>query len=133
MRSWSEVVSIVSGLRAGRPVFDSRHGQKLLLFATASRPALGFTQPSIQWIPGFLSPGIKRPGRESEVRNAWNYTSTPPYIFMACYCIQYFIISLIHLSFHRLGIRESIIPFPLWDAEGEASACVSWHRWRGFD
>jgi hypothetical protein len=27
-----------------------------------SRPALGLTQPPIQWVPGFV-PGVKRPGR----------------------------------------------------------------------
>jgi hypothetical protein len=32
--------------------------------STASRPALGSTQPPIQWVKGALSPGIKRPGRE---------------------------------------------------------------------
>jgi hypothetical protein len=39
-----------------------------------------------QWVPGSLSPEIKRPKREAdnshppstEVKNAWNYTSTPP-------------------------------------------------------
>jgi hypothetical protein len=48
--------------------------------------ALGPTQPPIQWVPGALSLGVKRPGREAdhsppssaEVKNAWSYTSTPP-------------------------------------------------------
>jgi len=39
-----------------------------------------------QWVPGALFLGVKRPGREvdhsppssAEVKNAWNYTSTPP-------------------------------------------------------
>jgi hypothetical protein len=42
------------------------------------------TQPPIQGVPG-----VKRPGRESghspqssyEVKNAWNYTSTPQYLY----------------------------------------------------
>jgi hypothetical protein len=51
----------------------------------------GTTQPPIQWVPGGLSLGVKRPGREAghsppssaEVKNAWSYTSTPQYVFMA--------------------------------------------------
>jgi hypothetical protein len=62
----------------------------IFLFATASGPALRPTQPPIQRVPGALFPGIKRPGREADhsppssadVKNAWNYTSTPPYAFM---------------------------------------------------
>jgi hypothetical protein len=45
----------------------------------------GHDQPPIQWVPGALSSGVKRPGREAdhsppssdEVKNAWGYTSTP--------------------------------------------------------
>jgi hypothetical protein len=41
---------------------------KILLFhvTTASRPALGPTQLPIQWVPGALSLGVKRPGRETD-------------------------------------------------------------------
>jgi hypothetical protein len=47
--------------------------------------ALGPTQPPIQWVPGALSLGVKRLGREAdyssssspEVKNARSYTSTP--------------------------------------------------------
>jgi hypothetical protein len=35
-----------------------------MFFTTASRPALGPTQPPIHWIPEALSLGVKRPGRE---------------------------------------------------------------------
>jgi hypothetical protein len=65
--------------------FDSRRGLGFFLFSTASRTALGPTQPPIQWVPGALSLGVKRPGRKAdhsppsaEVKNAWSYTSTPP-------------------------------------------------------
>jgi hypothetical protein len=34
--------------------------------STASRTALGSTQPPIQWVPGALSLGVKRPGREAD-------------------------------------------------------------------
>jgi hypothetical protein len=33
------------------------------IFSTSSRPALRFTQPPIQWVPGALSTGVKRPWR----------------------------------------------------------------------
>jgi hypothetical protein len=36
------------------------------LFSTHSRPALGPTQPPIEWIPGAISPGVKRPGSEAD-------------------------------------------------------------------
>jgi hypothetical protein len=62
--------------------------QELLI---VSRPALGSTQPPIQWVPGALSSGVKLPGREAvhptppsaEVKKMWIYTSRPPYAFMA--------------------------------------------------
>jgi hypothetical protein len=39
----------------------------------------------VQWVPGILSPGVKRPGREvdhspptsAEVKKMWIYTSVP--------------------------------------------------------
>jgi hypothetical protein len=39
---------------------------KNLLFSTSSRPALGSTQPHIQWVPGALSSGVKRQEREAD-------------------------------------------------------------------
>jgi hypothetical protein len=39
---------------------------RVFLYSTASRPALKPTQPSIQWVPRALSPGVKRPGREAD-------------------------------------------------------------------
>jgi hypothetical protein len=68
-----------------------RQEQGFLLLATASRPALGPTEPPIQGVPGVISPVVKGSEREAdptlsssaEVKNAWSYTSTLPYVFMA--------------------------------------------------
>jgi hypothetical protein len=70
--------------------FNSLWGLGIFL-TTASRTALGPTQLPIQWVPGALSLGVKRPGREAdhsppssaELKTEWSYTSTPQYAFMA--------------------------------------------------
>jgi hypothetical protein len=41
-------------------------GGRIFLFATASRPALGLTQPPIRWVPTALFVGVKLPGREAD-------------------------------------------------------------------
>jgi hypothetical protein len=46
--------------------FDSWQGARIFLLTTASKPALGPTQLPIQWVPGALSLGVKRPGREAD-------------------------------------------------------------------
>jgi hypothetical protein len=46
--------------------FDFRRGLGIFLYTTASRTALGPTQPRIQWVSGALSLGVKRPGREAD-------------------------------------------------------------------
>jgi hypothetical protein len=50
---------LTTGWTIGRSRFDPRQGQRVFLLAPASRPALGPTQPPIQWVPGVLSPGVK--------------------------------------------------------------------------
>jgi hypothetical protein len=77
--------------------FDFRRELGIFLFTAASRPALGPTQPPIKWVSQTLPLGVKRLGREAdhspptsaEVKNAWSYTSTPQYVFMAWYLVKH--------------------------------------------
>jgi hypothetical protein len=56
-------------------------------FPYMSRPALGPTQPPIQWVPGFF-PGGNRPGSDVDhpphlaprLKKEYGYTSTPPLV-----------------------------------------------------
>jgi hypothetical protein len=57
---------ILSGVLYCNFYFTSRRGLGIFLFTTGSRTALGPTQPPIQWLPGALSLGVKRPGREAD-------------------------------------------------------------------
>jgi hypothetical protein len=47
-------------------VVKSQQGLGIFLFTTASRPALGPTQPPIQLVPGVLFLEVKRQGREAD-------------------------------------------------------------------
>jgi hypothetical protein len=38
----------------------SLQGQSIFPLSSVSRPALGSTQPPVQWVSGVLSPGVKR-------------------------------------------------------------------------
>jgi hypothetical protein len=88
VRSQSSIVSIATGKLRGR---SSSPGKIKNFLFKSSRLALGSTQPPIQWVPGTISLGLKRPVREAdhspptsaEVKKMWIYTSTPPYAFMA--------------------------------------------------
>jgi len=56
-----QVGSVTMGWTIGLRGLDSRRGLGIFLFTTASRPTLW----PIQWVPGALFPGVKRPGREA--------------------------------------------------------------------
>jgi hypothetical protein len=77
-------------------VFGSRQRQGVFL-VSAPRPSLGPTNSPIQWVPWALSPEIKHLEREAdhsrpstaEVKNAWSYTSIPPYVLMVLYLLKH--------------------------------------------
>jgi hypothetical protein len=60
-------------------------GHEIFLYSTEPRPALGPTQPPIQWMQGALSSEVKRPRRETghwppfsaEVKNGGAIPSFP--------------------------------------------------------
>jgi hypothetical protein len=86
--TWDNSVGIATGYGLDDLMVGVRFpaGVGILLFDTVSRPVLGPKQLPFQSVPGALSLGVKRPGREAdharpssaEVKNAWSYTSTSP-------------------------------------------------------
>jgi hypothetical protein len=81
------------GWTTGRSGLNPRQGQRIFPLSSLSRQPLGPTQPPVQWVPGVLSPGVKR-GRgvmlfthPHLVPRSWmsrSYTSSPPSASMAC-------------------------------------------------
>jgi hypothetical protein len=58
-------VSVTTRLRDGRPGFDSSQRKESFSLIHRSAP-FPPTQPPIQWVPGALTPGVKRPECETE-------------------------------------------------------------------
>jgi hypothetical protein len=106
--------------------FESPQGLGIFLFDTMSRPAPGPTQPPLQWVPGAVSPGINRPGREADhsppsstevKRITGAIPPFPPYVFMAWCLVKHrdnFTFNFVTTSISVLGL---ILP-PL--------QCVPW-------
>jgi hypothetical protein len=68
----------------------SRQGQRIFPLSSVSRPALGPTQPPVQWVPESFTRGKARPGREahhsppSSAEVVRSYTPLPPSASMEC-------------------------------------------------
>jgi hypothetical protein len=54
----------MAGRQTGRGL--SPGGVKYILLSTASRLVVVGTQPTIKYVPGTVSPGVKRPGSEAD-------------------------------------------------------------------
>jgi hypothetical protein len=126
-------VSIRRRVQAGRQEFDYRQGQwwDIFIFATASRPAPGLSRPSIQRVPGKITPGVRWPGSETdhlpptsaEVKNTRSIPPLPQYFFMAWYLVKdrnnltfTFTKSVFLLWAGRLGVWRTVLHF--WQAQG---------------
>jgi hypothetical protein len=81
------VQCLSTGWTTGRSGFDPRQGERIFPLSSVSRPALGPTQPPVQWVPGVLCPGVKcgrgvtlttHPHVVPRSRMSRSYTSSPP-------------------------------------------------------
>jgi hypothetical protein len=80
------------GLSYGLDDRDPISGRFWEFFYSSQRTEVGFAAHPASYPMGS---GVKRPGREADhsppssadVNNAWNYTSTPPYIFVV-WCLD---------------------------------------------
>jgi hypothetical protein len=71
--------------------FDSQEKQEISLFSIAYRFDTGASQVPVRWVMGAASPGAEESGYRAnhsfpsivEVKNAWCYISTLPYVFKA--------------------------------------------------
>jgi hypothetical protein len=136
------VKSFLSDLLNGKQIgvlgFDFRRGLGIFLFTTVSRTVLGPTQPPIQQVPGALSLGVKRPGREAdlsppssaEVKNAWSYTCTPEYVFMA-WCLVKHRDNFI-FTFTKYAFRFEILMTSVFDIESKRASIYAFLRCAAF-
>jgi hypothetical protein len=90
-------------------LFESRQESRIFIFTTASRPALGPTQPPIQWVPGALSLGVKWPGREAD--------HSPPSSAEVKELVDLYLHSPNTLSWRRAQLKKAqglyLLPSPL--------------------
>jgi hypothetical protein len=76
-------INIEQRLRVGWPEDRGSGNRENSVFFTTSIPALGPTQPPIQWVSGHFPRGGGReadhwPPSSAEIKKAWSHTYTPP-------------------------------------------------------
>jgi hypothetical protein len=97
-QGWNSSAGIATRYGLDGPEVEFRWGRD---FPHPSRPALGPTQPLIQWVPG-LFPGVKRPGHGGDhpphlvpkLKKEYSYTSTPPLGLLACSRVNFTLLFL---------------------------------------
>jgi hypothetical protein len=85
--------------------FESRYWLGIFHLTSASRTALRPTQPPIQWVPGALSLGIKRLGREAD--------HSPPSSAGGHECLELYLHSPIRLHGALLSLKNIGTTLPL--------------------
>jgi hypothetical protein len=94
---WCAIHGSAVGIATGCGLGDRGIGVQIPVesrVSISSRSALRHTQPPTQWVPGALSPEVKRQGRDAdhspppsaEVKKMWIYISSSPFTFMT-YCL----------------------------------------------
>jgi hypothetical protein len=121
------VYCLATGWTTERSRFDPRKRWKDSPLTSVSRPALGPTQPPVQWVPRVLSPVVKRgrgvtltthPDLVPRSRMSRSYTSSPTKPLRGVQWDSFiFIITLLlppcfNVRIH-FGIRSNIITFHL--------------------
>jgi hypothetical protein len=114
-----------------------------LLLATASRPALGPTQPPIQWAPGAVSPGLKRQGCEANhPPSSTSILPLPQYFFMVWRLpvqktrnehtsLWSVTVVNVYYMWHSWKRRERHTKFLIGKREGKRPVERPSHRWEG--
>jgi hypothetical protein len=77
-------------LRTGRPDFDFRQGQGFSSWSP--RPSSLLIRLILRFFPGEKQTeheAENTPPSIAEVKNAWSFTCTPPYVFGTCYLIRH--------------------------------------------
>jgi hypothetical protein len=119
-------------LRTGRPGFDPRQRQRIFILVSASNPALGPTQSPVQWVPGILSPGVKRgrgvmltiyPHPVSWLRMSRSYTSSPPRRLHGEQRVSFTL--LLHCSWRRPNVANT----GFWHAWKHVSSILDIHTY----
>jgi len=76
------------------------------LFTATFRLALGPIQPPLQWVSGIKRPESEAdhlPPSSTEIKNAWSYISTRPYVFMAWCLVKHRGNFTLYVLFHVRG------------------------------
>jgi hypothetical protein len=88
---------------------------------TASRTAMGPTQPPVQWVRGGLYLGIKRPGREAD--------HSPPSSAEVKQCVELYLYSPIRLHVVVLSSAQGQLYLYLYRVF-YCIRCHEWHVWK---